>query len=112
MSEKEYAEAYYNMLSAIRSLPPMNHHEVLVSSEAVAILTVGKLQSDAIDQRDSDSYCVQITKPLGEAILDLDDIAFSKGLGPMDENASEAWDDLILKAEDETGRTADRRICL
>jgi hypothetical protein len=131
MFEKEDLKAYDDMATAIRvgTMKYDNRH-MKPTPEALAILVAGKLQRDllrriagevcssldnirnAADPSYTDPSYIQITRPMAEAIVDMDNNAFSVGLGPDGEDASEAWDNLMLQAEDETGRQTDRRICL
>ncbi|MHC4300932.1 MAG: hypothetical protein ACYS7Y_26965 [Planctomycetota bacterium] len=45
---------------------------------------------------------------LAQAVLDMDDIGWSEGLGPTGDFRQEAWDRLVKAAEVQSGRKADR----
>ena len=47
---------------------------------------------------------IKLTKPLAEAILDMDDHGFSESLGPYTEEASNAWWKVVAAAEKRIGR--------
>ena len=47
-----------------------------------------------------------LTFHLAHAIIEMDDIAYSEGQGPENNEQCGAWDELIRKAEKVTGRRA------
>lgn len=49
-----------------------------------------------------DEMKVEVTPSLARAIIEMDNIAFSEGLGP-EEDCSEAWKELLASAEQLTG---------
>jgi hypothetical protein len=49
-----------------------------------------------------------ITKNLANAIIDMDNIAFGAGLGPMTEERAEDWEVFVDMAEEATGKKTNR----
>lgn len=49
---------------------------------------------------------IELTEPLAHAIIDMDDISFSEGLGPKNKVSIGAWITLLRMAENLIGRKA------
>lgn len=57
--------------------------------------------------RKQEEPAIDLTKPLANAIIDMEDIAFSEGQGPCDGPSTDAWEALVAEAEKAAGREAD-----
>ncbi len=112
MFEKEVIDAFENMKCAM-----IKHGEKEISDEALAILVAAKKQ-DEMSRKVAAEICLSIdnlrpeyelklTLHQANAIIDMDCIAESEGLGPGGKETCEGWNELLKSAEIVTGQTAD-----
>lgn len=50
---------------------------------------------------------IELTKSLAHAVIDMENVGYSEGLGPEERTSFEAWKLLVKTAEDFVGRKAD-----
>jgi hypothetical protein len=117
ITEREIIEAYNVMYDEMYGEEELARGQKgsLPNENLVGLLTVARVLKRVMEKCAIEVACSidqirppNLTLSQANAIIDMEDIGYSEGLGPETSLSNEAWDEMLLWAEAATGRKAVR----